>query len=106
MPCEKTFQQMAADEPKELVAWILSGELGGPDLSFAAEALGSVEDAALVVPALLEVLTHPSAPTREGAVYGLGPHAERSLEARAALEQVAAHDPSPGVREAAADAQP
>jgi HEAT repeat protein len=96
------FRSYAATTPMKLLELLPS--LGDVDLSFAAEALGTASDSGLAVPALLALLDHRSAPVREGAIYGLEKHLERSGSARATLKRIATTDPSPGVRAAAQDA--
>lgn len=54
-----------------------------------------------IIPAkvILPLLDHPAPMVREGVIYGLTPHLDESM--RAKLEDIAEHDTSPGVREAA-----
>lgn len=68
------------------------------ELTFQLERAG--EDPALCAE-LFRQLGHDSPLVREGAVYGLATLAEMI---RDALARTAEHDPSPGVREAAAEA--
>ena len=71
------------------------------DLTFIAEALGRRSPPPL---RWLELLTrHPSPLVREGAVYGLAPHAA-VLRCRLVLLWIATADPSPGTRDAAWEA--
>ncbi len=103
-PCEAQFERMAYDDPSRLIKWIQSGELSEADLSFAAEALGKVALSESVVDSLLALLRHPSAVVREGAIYGLQPHAPYALGARNVLRAIAETDRSKAVQEAAREA--
>jgi hypothetical protein len=108
-PSRAAFEELAAQDPSALVAWVESGELDDADLSFAAEALGEaffqvVGDVAVRRIALLLRLTeHTSPVVREGAVYGLALDVHDSAGARERLEEMARVDTSPGVRQAARD---
>ena len=70
-------------------------------LSEDAEQAGMVADRAGAIEALTVLLTHKSAVVREGAIYGLTPHLEYYVEQ---LRQMSEQDPSPGIRDAAAEA--
>ena len=72
------------------------------DLTFAAEDLGRGEDHHMIRRALMPLLDHASAVVREGAIYGLTRHLTPEVCAR--LRDMAATDPSPGVRDAATEA--
>jgi hypothetical protein len=100
-PCEALFRSLARSAPRRLLSIIGSGQLTPPDLTFAAEALGDVQDSNLVVPVLLQLLDHASSLVREGAVYGLSHHLNDESMKR--LQVLADEDPSPGVRSAAND---
>lgn len=102
--CEEEFIFLARAEPEALVA-LLNGKLSDrPELlTFAAEAAGQMPFSVAIQP-LVELLRHPRAVVREGAIYGLAPHLGYSLQAREALRSLVEGDPSNGVRDAAADA--
>ncbi len=119
-PCEEMFEYLAEHKPGRL-AELVSGslltsgdlqlgsvavgrKLTNAELSFAAEAAGRIEDPDLAVTALLALLSHPAAPVREGAIYGIQRHLESSEEGRSTLRVLAASDASPAVKRAAADA--
>ena len=98
-PSEQAFDEIGEQDPERLKAWVLSGELGQADLSFAAEVLGK-HGGRGSVPTLLSLLDDPSPLVREGAVYGLGFHlGQPGVSER--LRTLVEHDESPGVREAA-----
>ncbi|MFN0061366.1 MAG: hypothetical protein ACKVPX_02435, partial [Myxococcaceae bacterium] len=61
------------------------------------------QDTSLVWSALKELLGHENAVVREGAVYGLSSHLERSVDARTFLRDLENTDPSPGVVSAIRD---
>lgn len=71
------------------------------ELTFLAEDLGLRRPVPLRY--LAALATHPDPIVREGAVYGLAPHARAHI-AMVALQQLAELDPSPEVRAAAAEA--
>ena len=101
--CQALFHELAATAPHELAQLGRHGEIREARLTYAAEILGSdVQDGAIVIPALLRALKHPSHIVREGAVLGLSYHVTDRV--RVALERVAQEDPSPGVRAAATEA--
>lgn len=99
-----SFSSLAKDDPARLVALVVEHRLADHDLTFAAEAVGSIADRAKAVEVLLPLLQHASPLVREGAVYGLSRHLGWHEWARARLEFVAQEDPSPGVRDAAREA--
>lgn len=101
-PCEATFEWLADHAPTSLAALIDAGTLSVADLTFAAEAMGRISDAALVRATLVKLLGHPSAVIREGALYGLMNHLDDGV--RALLLRLASEDPSPAVRDIARDA--
>jgi HEAT repeat protein len=119
-PTGEMFEDLASRSPARLVELLLGAKLEEIDLargaeavgrkltdvelSFAAEACGGIEDSVLAIAGLLPLLSHPTAPVREGAIYGLQRHLEASEEARSALRLIAESDASPGVRRAASDA--
>lgn len=99
-PCEALFKLWAEYSPEELLSAMSSGVLEPHDLTFAAEAAGRIADATRAIPALLALLDHTSPLVREGAIYGLAPHADDpSVAAR--LLAVSNNDPSAAVRVAA-----
>ena len=71
------------------------------DLTFIAERLGRRDPVPLRWIELL--VRHASPVVREGAVYGLAPHAAVP-SVRLTLQEIAGTDPSPGVRSAAREA--
>ena len=103
--CEAEFEFLARKNPARLLA-LVSGELRNrPELlTFAAEWAGRIDSTSAVVRALLPLLRHEDPAVREGAIYGLQRHLDRSIEARTTLRALAEGDPSPGVRESARDA--
>ncbi len=104
-PCLDTFERLARESPLDLLAMMQGSVLTSPQLSFAAEAAGLITDSSLVMRFLMSLAeSHPSAPVREGAVYGLERHLDHSDEARSMLRAVAEADVSPAVRSAARDA--
>lgn len=104
-PCLDTFERLARDSPLTLLERMQRGDLTNPQLSFAAEAAGLISDTRLVVAVLAKLArSHPSAPVREGAIYGLEKHLISSDEARSTLREAAEADVSPAVRAAARDA--
>jgi HEAT repeat protein len=87
------------------VKLVATGELAEHDLTYAAEALGLIDDAntPMVVKVLAWLSHHHSPIVREGVVYGLGRLLARSKFAGQVLA-VLAKDPSPEVRTAAVEA--
>ena len=96
----QSIRAMARANPKELIELLYSDERPWV-LSLAAEYAGSVSGAE---PALLRLLSHKSALVREGAVMGLSVALGRTQSSAiySRLAEVAANDPSPGVRTVAA----
>ncbi|MDX2053610.1 MAG: hypothetical protein SFV15_14515 [Polyangiaceae bacterium] len=101
MTCEEQFVALAASSPRSLASLLTTeGLLNDTELSLAAEAIGRVEDVALVRQTLVPLLKHKSALVREGALYGL---AELGFEdVRVVIETIAKGDAHAGVRRAAA----
>lgn len=97
--CENLFERLAEDDPHRLVKMLLSGEIPDYLLTYAAEEAGNQLESELVVPALLQLLSHPQALVREGAILGLGEHESDEITTR--LLEIASMDSSPGVRERA-----
>lgn len=99
-----SFKTLAKDDPQRLIQLVAAQSLADHDLTFAAEALGFVPDQAVVVAVLGWLAVHKSPVVREGVVYGLARHVTTSDAARAIVQQLAARDPSPGVRSSAEEA--
>jgi hypothetical protein len=103
--CDEEFRFLASNEPRRLLELIENGLRDRPELlTFAAEAAGHIGLTPWVIEALLPLTGDKEAVVREGAIYGLIPHLERSIKARETLRCMAKGDPSPGVRSAAQDA--
>jgi HEAT repeat protein len=100
--CQALFWKLAVEAPRELSSLVRDASLPVHHLTYAAEALGSV-DADLAVTPLLLLLSHPSSIVREGAIYGLGRHLA-APRVRETLLEIAQADPSAAVRTAATDA--
>jgi len=99
------FKTLAKTEPMQLISLVGNSALADHDLTFAAEALGFVENEPAAIITLLEWLgNHKSPIVREGVVYGLARHARTLKNARLLLEWMAQKDASPEVRAAAAEA--
>jgi hypothetical protein len=110
-PCRAEFARLSVDNPRRLLDWVRSREIDGAQLSEAAGYLGVAagnlpgawfRDEA--IEALTALLTHPAPIVREGAIIGLqraGLVIDGGPLPR--LVRMLLHDPSPGVREAAAD---
>jgi len=94
--------EWASRDPQRLVNVLKSDLLRSSDLTFAAEAAGAIEDSDIVRDALCALLKHESPLVREGAIYGLVHHLDDSVVV--SLRRIVDLDPSPGVRDAAADA--
>jgi hypothetical protein len=104
-PNEAWLESLITANPDALVH-LLDGDALEPHLlTFAAEFAGNLPAAydARVIHALTEVLRHPSAPVREGAVYGLARLLPRQPDLLPVLERHTqpGEEPSPGVRRAA-----
>ncbi len=95
------FILIAETFPQELATLARSGELTPAQLTFCAEAIGRVGDAALALALLDDLASHPSALVREGAIYGLGTLGGR--DAQAILRRVAEDDPMQFLRGLAAE---
>lgn len=95
--------ELARTDPARLVAWLDSEEMSPGKATFAAEILGKEAAAEVAAPCLLRLTQHSSPLVREGAVYGLETHKAQG-DVRARLEEMAASDPSWGVRQSAAEA--
>ena len=103
---EQRLEDLAHEDPEKLFSLVREGALSVPLLTFAAEALGQVPPAYYPQASQLlrRLLTHPHAVVREGAVYGIAGIAERSPTVLAFVKPLASdREPSPGVREAAAE---
>ncbi len=103
---ENMLEFVAENDPEKLLLLINSGNLDTPDLALAAEIAGTISVQNLVVPVLLDLLSHESAVVREGAIYGLAPSIRWSSQARVALSRhcIPGDEPSLGVRQAAKEA--
>lgn len=96
---EVHFVHLAETDPRELLSWIQTILANDPPLlTFAAEAAGRIRQTPWVVSVLVPLLRHPEAVVREGAVYGLIPHLNTSLDARSSLRELLVSEPSRGVR--------
>ncbi|MBI4586015.1 MAG: HEAT repeat domain-containing protein [Planctomycetes bacterium] len=95
---EKDFYIFAKNDPTKLIQLISAEILEPNDLTFAAEAAGTIQDKEIAVPVLLRLLEHMSPVVREGAVYGLSNHLSQRVIER--LKEVERLDRSPGVKEA------
>ena len=103
-PCEDLFARLASSDPDRLLRFLdPASDLADHLLTYAAEIAGTELPAARVVPALLRLLSHPSAVVREGAIYGLDHHLGEPDVPRAVIG-LADTDPSAGVRAAASGA--
>lgn len=98
--------KMATDNPVEMREIVRGGTLSGPDLTFAAEALGyaalSKQD---IVDTLLPLLKHQNTIVVEGALYGIMNCADGELPDYAveAIIDLSVDSPSKAVREIAND---
>jgi hypothetical protein len=99
---EEEFLWMASQNPAQLIELVQAANMRPPRLTFAAEAMGFLEDSTIVKRILLPLLSHPSALVREGAVYGISRHIDANVSE--VLRNLSKSDPSPGVREAATEA--
>ena len=99
--CEEMFEYLAAECPSQLVRLLLSKKMPVPDLTFAAEIAGRIEDSSKVRPILLGLLAHADPVVREGAIYGLASHVDTAVVSE--LRRLVATDLSPAVRSAASD---
>jgi len=100
-PCEAAFEFLAQNYPHELLKLIASDRLRPTDLTFAAEIAGQLLDSTEVRGILFPLLAHADAVVREGAIYGLSRHVDQTV--RTELSRLVTSDPSPAVRQAAAD---
>lgn len=94
------LESLARTRPAELVHLVHAGNLDAVDLSEVAEAMRCATSHA-VVPSLLRLTQHPRPVVRESALVGLAPFLSVSLEARDRLRDMAATDPSEGVKSVA-----
>lgn len=102
-PCEDAFNWVASNHPVLMAAWVLYGDMPPHALTFAAEALGKIEDSELVMKVLEPLLDHPDAVVREGVLYGLSGHYNNKPEVGRKIGLMAKNDLSAGVRHAAKD---
>ncbi len=70
-PCEAMFEHLAGANPNALAKLVSSDALHHTDLTFAAEALGQIQDAQFARSLLMQLLDHPKPVVREGALQGL-----------------------------------
>ena len=101
--CDECERQMTEERALEGLALVERGGAAPHDLTFAAEALGGLSDAPRAIHHLLILAKHTSPIVREGAVYGMSRFAGESAVA-VTLRELAANDPSPGIRQAASEA--
>lgn len=100
-PTEAELRALAAQNPAQLIRLLRERRLSVAGLTNAAEIAGALPTKE-VAPILLELLAHPSAVVREGAVLGLGRHVDDDA-VRAKLHTIAESDASSGVRATARD---
>lgn len=108
-PCENRFAALAQENPGLLMGWISIGSLTNAQVSFALEYLGNRADVdkKSISEFISGYLSHSSVLIREGAIYGISSSNiidHMSKEAKQRIREIAAHDPSQGVRTAANDA--
>ena len=107
--CQNDLERLRHEAPQELLTYLSSDTSALPDhlLTFAAELAGDLDSqyADATRSALLQLLEHPRAYVREGAIYGLS-KLPPTTKVRSALRQRLAEstEPSAAVREAAEDA--
>lgn len=99
--CEETFEELAKNNPNILVKLIIQKKISSEDLTFAAEALGQIQDSNKVRATLLPLLNHNSPIVREGAIYGLANHINNDVKLK--LEYIIKNDNSKGVKQTAID---
>ena len=100
-PCEALFERLVTEDPERLIGMLAGDALRPALLTFAAASAGLLP-IEVCGPSLVELLKHPSALVREGAVYGLQEHRDDvRFSVAEALRAIAEDDPSPGVRMAA-----
>ena len=99
---ESEFQELARHDPQQLGSLIASGALTEGSTAFAAEALGRLGTPEAAERYLLPLLRHDNAVVREGAIHGLARHRTELILEK--LREAARGDPSPAIREDAADA--
>lgn len=73
-PCEDAFEYLAEYHPAELLKLIRFGFLSPTDLTFAVEIAGKHSNSVEVLTVLTQLLFHPNALVREGALLGLRDH--------------------------------
>ncbi len=98
------FHELADSSPEQLLTLVRGGMLPDYELTYAAEALGRVQDArcrCMAAALLLRAARHTSPLVREGAAYGLAQHLW-SGRVEIALRRLQT-DVSEGVRAAATD---
>lgn len=97
------FCRLAKDDVPSLTLIVEDRGVPAEHLTFAAEAVGLVQELTpRLQKALLELLQHDKPYVREGALYGLAPHIALS-QVRDRVKQVAEDDPTAEIREVAAE---
>ncbi len=101
--------RLMRSDPASLIQSCIHGTMRAADLSFAAEEIGHARgvDVVHALTALRTLLRHASPIVREGALYGVAnlfsDRREWRVDVVSRVREMAACDPSPGVRSAAAD---
>jgi hypothetical protein len=68
------LMSIAIEDPYYLLKVMKSGEMKKSTLSFSAEYIGLCSSNDMIIDYLIELLFHPAATVREGAIYGLYHH--------------------------------
>jgi len=98
---EAMFEFLAVNYPNDLLKLVSGNVLSPPAMTFAAEIAGGTLLGPEVRMALLPLLDHVSPLVREGAIYGLRQHADKTVLEK--LRSLAVNDSSPAIRQAARD---
>lgn len=93
-------RRLVRDLPERVLELLDRTDLPPSELTFIAELAGEIPSNSVAAP-LVRLLSHPSPLVREGAIYGLARHRSPAIDQH--LRSVTMADPSPGVREAAAE---
>lgn len=100
---ENQLSALAQSNPKELARILSSPTANTRVLTFGAEILGGeVQDEAIVVPVLRQLLKHINAVVREGAVLGISSFfmdKKLPIDILEKLKIMAISDPSPALKE-------
>jgi hypothetical protein len=92
---EEYFEYLAENQPDQLRELLVNGTLEAYDLTFAAEIAGKTSMADMFEEPLIDLLNHPEAVVREGAIYGLlYINTDKVFESIKQLN----NDPSPAIR--------